>query len=400
MLGSLVTRYGLGGAANICFAVGSAKDGWVSLGKQIGVVLLILLAAAAGGYWYMTDPVGSSHADAAAQPNREPATVEVAPVVLTKLARQVEAVGTTLARQAVDIRPAASGRVVEIAFSPASLVETGSLLVRLDDAAERADVAEAEAERRKAELQLERAIKLAAKKSIAQASVDELEAAFHAAEARLMRTEKALADRRIEAPFSGQVGLKQVTIGTRVNEDTVITTLDDLAEIDVDFSVPELFFGTVRKGQRIEATSAAFDGRMFEGSIETVDSRIDPVSRAFRVRARIPNDDFALPAGMFMAVDLTLAEREALTVPEEAVVVEGDETAVFVIEGGKAERRVVTLGQRNIGLVEVTDGLSAGDQVVVRGIQRVRDGVAVKISNETKDASGSKLNRSPVATGV
>jgi len=369
----------------------------VSLGKQIGIVMLILLAAAAAVYWYLANPAGSSVADASFERKRDPATVEVAPAKLTKLARQVEAVGTTLARQAVDISPATSGQVVEIAFQPASQVEAGSLLVRLDDAAERADVAEAEADQQRAKLELERAVKLAAKNSIAQASVDELEASFHAAEARLLRAEKAWEDRSIKAPFSGQVGLKQVNIGAQINASTVITTLDDLAEVDVDFNVPELFFGTVHAGQSIKATSAAYRERVFEGVIETVDSRIDRVSRSFRVRARIPNEDLALPAGMFMAVELTLAEREALTVPEESVLVDDEGIAVYVITDNKAERRTVLLGQRSFGMVEINEGVRAGEQVVVKGIQRVRPDAKVNVIEQVKKDDAAGENPSPAA---
>ncbi len=379
------------------FASGAARDEGVSLGKQIGIVLLILLAVIGGGYWYASDPAGSSDADAATKPKRDLAIVDIAPVERRTLAQNIEAVGTTLARQAVDIKPAASGRVVELAFSPGSLVEAESLLVRLDDGAERADVAEAEAERRKAGLELERAIKLVAKKTIAQATVEALEAAYNAADARLLRAEKALNDREIQAPFKGRTGLKQVNIGARVDEGTVITTLDDLAEIEVEFSVPEVFFGAVRAGQPIKATGVAFGDRRFEGSIQTVDSRIDRVSRAFKVRATIPNPDLTLPAGMFMLVSLTLGEHDALTVPEEAVMVDGDESFVFVILDEKADRRLVTLGQREFGLVEIVDGLDDGEQVVVRGIQRVKAGANVEVRTETRDKEVPEHNGPPAA---
>ncbi len=379
-------------------ALGSMKDVRVSLGKQLAIVLLILLALTTSGYWYVADPAGSRDADAATTPKRAVPTVEIAPAERTRLVQRIEAVGTTRARRAIDIRPATSGQVVEIEFLPGSLVTAGELLARLDDAAERADVAESAAELRKAGLELERAIKLAARKTIAQATVDELEAAHDAAKARLLRTEKALEDRGIIAPFAGQVGLKQVTIGTRVDDDTVITTLDDLAEIQVDFSVPEIFFGQVRSSQRIKATGAAFGDRSFEGEIETVDSRIDRVSRSFKVRARIPNPDLILPTGMFMLVDLTLLERDALSVPEEAIMVSNDEAYVFVITDGKAARRLVTLGQRDFGKVEIVDGLSAGDKVVTRGLQRVRDGAEVTIGNDR--ATGKDDQESQPATTV
>jgi membrane fusion protein (multidrug efflux system) len=356
----------------------------VTLGKQIGIVGLILLAVAVGGYWYADSP--GVDADAATGSQREPAAVEVAVVAPTTLARRIEAVGTTLARQSVDILPAASGRIVAIEFDPGSLVEAGSTLVRLDDGAEQADVAEAEAERLEAELALERAKKLAAGKSIAQATVDQLDAAYRAADARLLRAQKDLAERTVRAPFAGRVGLKQVNIGARVDDATVIATLDDLAEIEVDFSVPEIFFGIVAEGQSVKATSTAFGARVFEGAIATVDSRIDRVSRAFRVRARIPNDDLTLPAGMFMLVDLTLDERQALTVPEEAVMVTDDQASVFVVADGRAERRTVTLGQREIGLVEIIDGLETGEQVVVTGTQRVRSDAPVRVTGSSGTA--------------
>jgi membrane fusion protein (multidrug efflux system) len=153
----------------------------------------------------------------------------------------------------------------------------------------------------------------------------------------------------------------------------------------------------VRAGQRVKATSAAFGERAFEGVIVTVDSRIDRVSRAFKVRAKIPNHDLTLPAGMFMLVELTLAERDALTVPEEAVVAADDDNDVFVIVDDKAERRPVTLGQRNFGEVEIVDGLSAGERVVVRGIQRVKAGDTVKVLNDIEDGGDAPSAPPPAA---
>ncbi|MGH1479160.1 MAG: efflux RND transporter periplasmic adaptor subunit [Geminicoccales bacterium] len=370
------------------------KDDSVSLGKQLSIVLLILLAAGAGAYWYLSEQA-SGASDKSRRAQRGAPVVEVASAEVTMLARRIEAVGTTIARQAVDIRPPASGQVIDIAFAPGSQVEAGDLLLRLDDRAERADLDETAAELRQAELNLERAIKLVAKKTIAQATVDELEAAFEAAAARLERAEKALKDRDIVAPFAGQVGLKEVNIGARVTTDTVITTLDDLLEIEVDFSVPEIFFGAVRRDQPIIATSAAFGDRTFAGSIETIDSRIDRVSRSFKVRAKIPNNDLTLPSGMFMLVDLTLAERDVLTIPEEAVLVADEDAYVFLLADGKVMRKTVSLGQREFGMVEIVDGLNAGDQVVVKGTQKVRDGSEVKVSDQRRDDASDQPAPSP-----
>ena len=353
--------------------------GGMSLKKQIGIIVVMLLVLAAGGHWLL-GTAGGDDADAATTRERKPVKVETIDVERSLLARKVEAVGTTRARQSIDVRAAASGRVVEIAFMPGMLVEKGEVLARLDKAAEEADVAEARAERRQASLALERARTLAERNNIAKATVDELEAAYEAADARLQRTETSLADREVKAPFAGKIGLKQVDVGGRVDDETVIATLDDLAEIEIDFRAPEIHFGAVRPGQEIAATSAAFDARSFKGKITAIDSRIDPVSRAFRLRASVPNPDLALPAGMFMLVELTLAEREVLTVPEEAVMISDQNASVFVIADGKAERRTIELGQREVGQVEVITGLVEGEQVAVTGLQRLRPGAAVTIA--------------------
>jgi membrane fusion protein (multidrug efflux system) len=349
----------------------------MSLTKQIGVVL-VLLGIAAGAYWFWDRAAGDS-ADAATGAKRRPVIVETAPAERTVLARKVEAVGTTRARQSIEVKPAASGRIVEIAFSPGELVDKGEVIARLDATSEEADVAEARAERREAELALERAQALADRNTVAKATVDQLEAAFEAADARLRRVEKSFAERTVRAPFAGKVGLKQVDVGARIDDETVITTLDDLAEIEIDFKTPEIYFGSVSPGQKIEATSAAFDRQRFIGEIATIDSRIDPISRAFKVRATIPNPDLTLPAGMFMLVELTLAERNVLTVPEQSVVLSESRASVFVIADGKAEMREVELGQREVGRVEVTNGLDEGELVAVTGIQRLRSGSTVEV---------------------
>ncbi|MGH6920949.1 MAG: efflux RND transporter periplasmic adaptor subunit, partial [Geminicoccaceae bacterium] len=301
---------------------------------------------------------------------------------------RIEAVGSTLARQAVDIVALSSGRVAEIAFTPGQHVEQGAVLVRLDDLAEQAAVAEAQAMLREAELALERARKLRTNNTVAQATVDELEAAYLGADARLDGAKKELTDRTVRAPFAGVVGIRGVDIGARVDDETVLTTLDDLVEIEIEFSVPEIFFGRVRPGQLVQATSTAYPGETFTGRIAIIDSRIGEVSRAFRVRAVLPNPDLGLPAGMFMHVSVVLEERPAVLIPEQAVLAEGDSTYVFIVADNRALRRKIRLGQRETGTVEVLEGLAADETVVRTGLQRLRDGVEVQVLNEPDPQSG------------
>jgi membrane fusion protein (multidrug efflux system) len=356
----------------------------VSVTKQIVLAGALLLALATGALWhYRSEP--ENGAEAAVGRGLSAIPVKLGRAEAGRVRERIEAVGSTLARQAIDIVSLTSGRIVELGFRPGERVEAGEVLARLDDAAEQAGAAETRAALREAELALERAKKLRANNTVAQATVDELEAAYLGARARVDGAVKQLADRTVKAPFSGVVGMRQVDVGARVDEDTVLTTLDDLAEVEIEFSVPEIFFGQVRRDQAVSATSAAFPGRTFTGRIGTIDTRIGQVSRAFRVRAVLPNPDLALPAGMFMHVEVVLAERPAVLIPEEAVVAEGESTFVFTVEDQRAKRRPVRLGQRTAGTVEVLDGVAVDEAVVQSGLQRLRDGLPVRIEEGDAD---------------
>jgi membrane fusion protein, multidrug efflux system len=351
------------------------------VGTQLALAAALLLVVGGGAVTYHQYRI-DGEAEAAVRRGARAIPVEVVPAELGTIRERIEAVGSTLARQAVDIVPLDSGRVAEIAFTPGEHVEAGAVLVRLDDRAERAAVAEAQAMLREAELALDRARRLRSNNTVAQATVDELEAAYLGAEARLDAAQKQLADRTVQAPFAGVVGIRGVDIGARVDDATVLTTLDDLAEIMIEFSVPEIFFGRVRQDQLVHATSTAFPDRTFTGSIATIDSRIGQVSRAFRVRAALPNPALELPAGMFMHVSVVLEERPAVLVPEQAVLAEGGSTYVFTVSDGRALRREVRLGQREAGTVEVLDGVAAYEMVVRAGLQRLRDGAEVEVLND------------------
>ena len=314
-------------------------------------------------------------------------SVETAPAERRSLALAVEAVGTTRARRSVEIVPLAPGRVVSVDFRPGEPVAAGDVLVALDDDIERADLAEAEAvlaERRQA---VERARQLQQSNAVAMSQLDQVVAQAAAAEAAVDRARRRLSDRAIRAPFDGVVGLADVDPGARVEEGEVITTVDDLSEVEIEFSLPETLFAEINTGQAVVASGAAFPGRSFEGHVSAIDTRVDQVSRAFRVRAVIPNPEGALPAGMFMFLTLVLSEAEAVTVPEEAVIAQAAETYVYVVEDGAAVRRAVTTGQRQDGRIAILDGVAEGAQVVTRGTGRLRDGAAVNVLDEPATAA-------------
>jgi len=369
----------------------------LSIIRQL-IVSLFLVAGAAGGYLLYGQLTAEEAAGDGNRRGGQTVNVTVAAAALETVRNRAEAVGTTLADQAIEIVPLASGRLVEIAFEPGEPVEAGAVLARLDDTIERADLAEAQAMAQESVSALERGRRLRASNNIAEATLVELQAAASAAQARVDRAAQRLEDRIVRAPFDGVVGLRRVDLGARVDNDTVLTTLDDRRQMTVEFSLPEIFYGRVSRGLPVTARSTSFPDRDFDGTIATVDTRIDTTSRSFRVRASLPNPDLLLPAGLFVLVDVTLDEREAVVVPEEAVLTEAGRTVVYVAADERAERRGVDLGQRTLGKVEIRSGVEPGELVVTRGLQRMRDGVGIRYELPETDDEAPANGREQVAS--
>jgi len=349
--------------------------------KQVASLVIVVVAAAGGYAAYDQLSAKRTHDPTTAQA-RQAVSVETSPAAERNMRSTIEAVGTSLAMQSVEIVPLASGRVEAIHFEPGQRVESGQVLVRLDDDIERADLAQAEGAVKENELNIERATTLRKTNTVAQASMDTLLAQKSSVTAGLDRAKRKLADRQIKAPFSGTVGMRRVDVGARVDNSVVITTLDDLSVIRVEFSLPETYFSRVYIGQPVVAMTSAYGDRRFEGKVTSIDSRIDAVGRAFKVRATIPNADLALPAGMFMQVTLELQNRLTVVVPEQAVVPQAGKSFIFVVADGAAKRREVVIGMRAPGSVEIAEGLKPGEMVVTSGLQRLRDGSPVQVIRE------------------
>ncbi|TNF60224.1 MAG: efflux RND transporter periplasmic adaptor subunit [Rhodobacteraceae bacterium] len=364
----------------------------MSIWKQL-LILCLLAALGFGGYEaYQRNMVTAEAAPGRPGGNR-PALVEVAAAELRVLRQNVEAVGTTRARQSVDIVPESAGQIVALNIVPGQAVEQGTVLAQLDDTIARADLTEAEARLTERERVVERFSRLVQSNAVSTSSLDEAVAQLAEARSDLDRARRQLEDRSVRAPFGGVVGLALVDRGARVEAGTVLTSLDDLSEVEVEFSLPETLFARISRGQTVRATGVAFPGQAFDGRVEEVDSRIDPVSRSFRARAVIPNPDGVLPAGMFMSLDITLSETEFVVVPEEAIVFQAAETYVYVVADGTARRVPVRTGQRRDGVVAVVEGLAQGDVVIIRGLHRVRDGGPVEILSAAMPSPAQGLPR-------
>ncbi len=334
---------------------------------------------------------GSSQAQSQPRPPSGPATASApgaaagTPVfVVTAVATRrqinvgIEAIGTAGANESVNVSSKTSNIVTAIHFSDGQAVRAGQILVELDRAQASADLAAATADFVESQSQYNRSRDLVQSQVVSRSQFEQLEGTMKANAGRVAAAQARLSDTYIRAPFSGHVGLRRVSLGTLISPGIVITTLDDVSSIKVDFAVPDLYVGELRPGQLVTARTSAYQGRMFEGKVVSIDSRIDPATRAVIVRAVVPNRDSALKPGMFLTVALSKERRDALLVPEEALVPEQARQFIYVMDGEVVAKREVRLGRREPGSVEITEGISAGDRVVIEGAIKLRDGASVK----------------------
>jgi len=186
-----------------------------------------------------------------------------------------------------------------------------------------------------------------------------------------------LENHRIIAPFAGVIGLSGISLGAYVTAGTRLATLDSTLRMELNFSVPERYLGQLKVGLAVQGESPAYPGQAFDGELVALDSRVSELSRSLAVRALIDNADGRLRPGQFMSASLTLQQRQSLVIPEQAVILRGDNSYVFVAEDGIARRLTVSLGARLPGQVEVTAGLEEGTEVIVTGQDRLSSGERV-----------------------
>jgi membrane fusion protein, multidrug efflux system len=302
----------------------------------------------------------------------------------------IEALGTVTANESVTIIAKLTDTVSKVRFEDGELVNGGDVLVELTNREETALLAEAEANVVDARAQHRRLADLIKEGSVPKSQVDEAHARLMAAEARHESILARLSDRLIRAPFSGVTGFRLVSEGALLSPSTPITTLDDIATIKLDFTVPELLIADLAPGLTVEATSAAIASRAFNGTVRTIGSRIDPVTRAVMVRALIDNPELVLRPGMLLTVRLKSRPRQSLVIPDSALVQEGTTMSVFVVREGVAARQKITVGVRSGDYAEVLEGLAAGALVVTAGQLKLRDGMTVRSDDSQKAAAPAK----------
>jgi membrane fusion protein (multidrug efflux system) len=312
-------------------------------------------------------------------PSRAPVPVITAVATNETFTETLEALGTAKANESVVVTPTLEERVSDILFEDGDVVRKSQVLVKLDDSEARYQLEEAQAALREQQKQYERTRTLAKTNSTSRSKLDEEQSLLEIAEAKVALLEARLRDYTIRAPFSGILGIRQISNGAVVDSDTVITTLDDTTIIKLDFTVPETYLGVLKSGMKVAARSPAYPDRIFNGSVSAISSRVDPETRTLTVRAKIPNPDQLLKPGMLLTVDVVKDRSQALIIPEEAVVLNKDKKfALVVTTANTVEKREIVTGRRSPGKVEVISGLDVGQQVIIKGLTRVRPGSSVK----------------------
>lgn len=344
--------------------------------KRLWIAAGVVLVVAVGAVVLLRR--GGGEAEEGGGGADRPTPVVTARAQQSSVTRSIEGVADVEAAEAVTITAEAAGRIVSIHFREGQRVARGAVLVRLESDQEAADVGSLQAEAAELRGRLARLDGLAREGAVPRGTVDDLRRQLQAAEARAASARTVLNDTVIRAPFSGVVGLREVSPGALVQPGAELVTLDNLDSVKVRFTLPEQALARVRIGSPVQASTPAYPEQSFAGQITAFDSRLNPEQRTLGVQAVLPNPGGRLRPGMLanVRVDAETAPN-AVTVPPLAVQVRGAVQFVYRVVDGCAQRAEVTVGQRDPERIEITRGLKAGEAVVVEGFAELSTGSPV-----------------------
>jgi membrane fusion protein (multidrug efflux system) len=310
----------------------------------------------------------------------KPIQIEGKTVALGTITRRIATVGTLSANASVVIKPEIHGIIKETPFGDGTFVEKGAILIQFEDADAKAELKQAEAELVLRRSNFERSSALHKKQVESSQKYDQAASELGVAEARLEAAKAKLEKCTIKAPFSGIIGIKDVSVGAYVQAGQDLVTLVDLTPIKVDFKVPESYLQDVGVGQVAEIRLDSIKNQMFTAIIEAVEPSIEAQSHSMAIRASVPNEDGILKPGLFANVSVIIGEKNnAILIPESALDREGEIEFVYIVENGKATRRRVLTGTRENAQVEIIAGLKPGQQVVTAGQIKLSEGAPVLI---------------------
>ena len=321
-----------------------------------------------------------------------PLPVETAEVKQGPVLDRFEVVGTIEAGEAITVVSEINATVASLPFREGAAIERGGLIAQLDDSQLRAERDRAEAERDQRRTSYDRVKAIVDQGAGAPQDLDDASAALRVAEANLAVATARLEKTRIVAPFAGILGARRVSPGAFLRAGDAITDLAGVRELRITFSAPERYLGLLRRGAAVTVSTTAFPGTSLSGRIDVIEPVVDPGTRSASIVARAANPGGKFRPGMSADVSAVLSQRaNALTIPNEAIFVEGDQSYVFVVNPDSTfQRAPVTLGTRLSDAVEVTRGLEPGQRVVRAGHQKLFEGAKIKPTQSGAPAAGAK----------
>lgn len=353
------------------------------------VIVLLALALILGAVFYFKTQQFAQMQAMLSQP-QPPAVVSSTEAQEEHWKPQLQAAGSLVALNGTDVTTEIGGIISAIHFESGQAVKAGDLLLQLESSVDKAALDGARAQRRLAEVQLERALDLIKRKAISTSDYDSAKASFDAAEANMAEKAAKLAQKNIRAPFSGLLGIRNINLGEYLSPGARIVNLQALNPIYVDYELPERYLQSLSVDQDVEIRIAAYPGQTFAGKIQAIESGVNRNTRSISLRAIVDNSHGQLRPGMFADVSSILPEAEAvITVPRTAISFSTYGDFLYVIEKGEddtlfAKRRQVETGQSRKGRITVTQGLEAGDLVVRAGLVKLRDGAPITIDNSVE----------------
>lgn len=367
--------------------------------KQIALSLLIL-AAVAGGWYSLREPAGKTDGSSGTSADtrggaKSAPLVVVEPAITETINSRLTAIGTVRALSTVSVTPYASGTMTKLYVAAGAEVKADEPIAELDSETEKIAVEKAQIALKDAENTLDRTSRL--RQTNTASRVQEVAAELAVANAKLAVQDAQLAlDRRtVRAPISGVVGILPVNVGNYITAQTSIARIDDRSKVLIDIWVPERFSPQISLDQPVTAESTALPGQLHQGRIVAVDNMIDETSRTLRVRAEFENPGDRLRAGMSFSVTLLFPGDIYPSVDPLAIQWGTDGSYVWKVEDGKAQKMPVRIVQRNTASVLVDAALKTGDQIVIEGVQSVRDNAPVRVKGSSGTASDMTV--APVA---
>jgi membrane fusion protein (multidrug efflux system) len=361
------------------------------------IIMLIAVAIVLGGifgYKMFAGMMMKKYMMAAGMP---PQSVSTTKATMQDWLPRLVAVGTLRAVNGADISSEVSGIVEQIRFDSGNDVDAGSILVQLRAQDDIAKLVSLQSEAQLAEITYDRDMKQLKAQAVSQATVDTDEANLNSIRAQVAEQQAIVNKKTIRAPFAGHLGIRTVDIGQYLNAGTAVVSLQQLDPIYVDFALPEQALTQIKTGQKVKLTTDAHAGKTFDGTISSINSKVDETTRNIQVRATLKNPEHLLLPGLFANVEIAAGEPQHLiTLPQTAVVFNTYGSTIYLVkhkDGDDSDKNltvqqsVIITGETRGDQIAIMSGVNEGDEVVTSGQVKLRNGTPITINNDIQPAN-------------